>query len=656
MVPLQLLIGKMVNKTYADLQTLTETLSSRGEVEKKRQILKYVTFNIMAFLANQNQFFYDATRFLNKIHVELPRARIRNFDIPTAVDVLTTGSYQRMPSKFKDMVPPSPLSDEEVLETFRKMNDVIRMRMLTTEILPSPMQHYRIESGRITFTIENEFQVSLTLMGPPSEQRWWIVSLDIQVKSTVGSGAADVDISLNEIQRQYLRVNAQKQLVPPQPQGEQTKSPLFFPLVNLHDYLHLFCLNMQLEIIYMQSTMVSKTRWLEQLKVQMDPTRNKLVLVYWKGGSPTAHWAHPQINMAISVRDDMRGLVQRAGLGASAMLSAVDDDDKPAVVSALQYPKNELEVLWGGFNDLHADKELLKPSDLNIERVLWHVTRHHSTCIIKRFRSLLKEQGRFLNDNGLHLIDDDVHHDDQDIPSIAIRYRHRRYITITMDVRTGRVKVRELGYKLGEGDAKLKELEERLNSDPENIARHLLWLRSEVVIREIVSLAKQLSLQPFSPSQMSLRPDDFIKLFGDLPTTHTSSESATTASRRPALYPSHCVFLQFVQFEDWYLVIAIVRNEVYSWLCCINKTYDQNGLFQVIVEMMHVEYDEMWKEHFLPKLDEDMDRDTSNKRRRSSVEQDMQSPSQHMTRKRRRTEASLKDTSQQESTTEIIDK
>lgn len=47
-----------------------------------------------------------------------------------------------------------------------------------------------LESGRITFTIKDEFEVSLTLMGPPSEQRWWIVSLDIQVKSTVGSGAA----------------------------------------------------------------------------------------------------------------------------------------------------------------------------------------------------------------------------------------------------------------------------------------------------------------------------------------------------------------------------------------------------------------------------------------------------------------------------------
>lgn len=94
----------------------------------------------------------------------------------------------------------------------------------------------------------------------------------------------------------------------------------------------------------------------------------------------------------------------------------------------------------------------------------------------------------------------------------------------------------------------------------------------------------------------------------------------------------------------------------YRHLC--SKTYDQNGLFQVIVDMMHVEYEEMWKEHFLPKLDEDTDRDTSSKRRRSSVEQeqDTQSTLQHVTRKRRRTEASLEDTSQQESTTEIIDK
>ena len=55
----------------------------------------------MAFLANQNQIFRDSTHFLHKIHAELPKARIRNFDILSAVDVLTTGSYQRMPTKFQ---------------------------------------------------------------------------------------------------------------------------------------------------------------------------------------------------------------------------------------------------------------------------------------------------------------------------------------------------------------------------------------------------------------------------------------------------------------------------------------------------------------------------------------------------------------------------
>lgn len=55
----------------------------------------------MAFLANQNKMFQDTVDYLHKIHIELPAARVRNFDIPTAVDVLTTGTYQRMPTKLK---------------------------------------------------------------------------------------------------------------------------------------------------------------------------------------------------------------------------------------------------------------------------------------------------------------------------------------------------------------------------------------------------------------------------------------------------------------------------------------------------------------------------------------------------------------------------
>lgn len=57
--------------------------------------------NIMAFLSNQNKVFQDTVDYLHKIHTELPAARVRNYDIPTAVDILTSGTYLRMPSKMK---------------------------------------------------------------------------------------------------------------------------------------------------------------------------------------------------------------------------------------------------------------------------------------------------------------------------------------------------------------------------------------------------------------------------------------------------------------------------------------------------------------------------------------------------------------------------
>lgn len=198
----------------------------------------------------------------------------------------------------------------------------------------------------------------------------------------------DVDITLTDIQKQHLRVNAQKQLVPPivleEGMSPSSDNILFFPLVNLYDYLHLCSLNMQLEILFIQSAMLAKTRWINQLKVQMNQDRTKLTLIYWRGGSPASQWARPQpksialkstvleisvsnehdkhltkSNMVVTVRDELKGLIQKAGIGASVALSSLNSSDKPKVLSSLKYPKNTLDVLWDESNDLHTDKILL---------------------------------------------------------------------------------------------------------------------------------------------------------------------------------------------------------------------------------------------------------------------------------------------------------
>lgn len=45
-----------------------------------------------------------------------------------------------------------------------------------------------LADGRIYFRVENEFEVSLTLMGPSHDRRWWIVSLDILANSSTQGG------------------------------------------------------------------------------------------------------------------------------------------------------------------------------------------------------------------------------------------------------------------------------------------------------------------------------------------------------------------------------------------------------------------------------------------------------------------------------------
>lgn len=88
---------------------------------------------------------------------------------------------------------------------------------------------------------------------------------------------------------------------------------------------------------------------------------------------------------------------------------------------------------------------------------------------------------------------------------------------------------------------------------------------------------------------MNLRQEDLTRLFGDIIPKDKPTQK----------YPSHCVFFQFSQFEDWYFVIATVKNEFKSWLCCINQKFDQNGIFQEIVDLTYLDCGQLWRDQFI---------------------------------------------------------
>ncbi|KAG2180765.1 hypothetical protein INT44_003772 [Umbelopsis vinacea] len=763
MVPLKFVITKLVHQSYADLHELAETLPAMSEVDKKRSILYYTTNarkqfvkllvllkwasnaqniqtcqNIMAFLSNQNKVFQDTVDYLHKIHTELPAARVRNYDIPTAVDILTSGTYLRMPSKMKDIIPPKPLTDEEVLKTWNELNDVIRLRMLTSEVLPSPMQNYRIADGRIFFRVENEFEVALTLMGPSHDRRWWIVSLDILANSSTQGGFNDIDISLNDAQAQRLKAVAQHHLAPAATGNQSQQSSalqdgtateaadtnsqsknLQFPLVRLYDYLHMFCLNLQLEILYLQATSLQRSRWADQLSVEMNPTRTTLWLTYWHHGfqsasvtGTTQQWGPRNSDrgncIEISIVDDegvnensqtgyssttiqheLRLLALSAGIGASLDLSNLTDEEAFKVVNALKYPKAHLAVQWQRSGKLFSnlselDDYKIEASNINVEHLLMHVVKANARMIIRMFHVALLSQRRIArehggsklikdgsdadgeqSDDGIHVLgldnddSDEESKNDSHVAALLVQYRHQRYVNIAVDIRSGQLTASEVGSGSDESDDKMRRLEERLNQDPISVDDHISWLSSETVISEIVSLAKQLNLQAFSPSAMSLKRDDIIRIFGDacfpsvskleqhelhrkavatelkklgiiegdLPEFQAVLSSGNTEFAQ-GVYPPQCVFLQFTQYQDWYLVVAVVDNKLQFCLCRLSRGAESSSLLHTHVDVLPMNHESLFDSH----LDDEVD----GKPRKNGTAAKVEQKSKRLSSKRRR--------------------
>ena len=115
-------------------------------------------------------------------HTILPQARLPPFSVKPAIDVLTTGSYPDLPRSIKDRyVPPEPISKTEKAETLKRLNQVIKCRLVSSD-LPSRINDFNIDNGILSFTVNGEFAVDLTLCGEGKDIPWSLLRLKFLVK------------------------------------------------------------------------------------------------------------------------------------------------------------------------------------------------------------------------------------------------------------------------------------------------------------------------------------------------------------------------------------------------------------------------------------------------------------------------------------------
>ncbi len=217
--------------------------------------------------------FIETADVLSRIAREtLVHARLPNFHIPAAVEVLTSGSYNRLPTCIRDrIVPPDPITAIEKKSTLNRLNQVIQHRLVSID-LPIQMRDLKVEAGRVTFHVENEFEVSLTVLGDSPTIPWKIIDITILVEDQeIGEGMPLV----HSLQSGYLQQLGQARI-------DNSSNPL----KELYDMLHTFAQSLQLEVLYTQVLKLCRERLGDYLVIEEYVVGKSIILGYWRSVQP----------------------------------------------------------------------------------------------------------------------------------------------------------------------------------------------------------------------------------------------------------------------------------------------------------------------------------------------------------------------------------
>ncbi|XP_069492639.1 mediator of RNA polymerase II transcription subunit 14 isoform X2 [Ambystoma mexicanum] len=287
------LIDFLLQRTYQEITVLSDLLPRKTDMERKIEIVQFASRTrqlfvrllalvkwannagkvekcamISSFLDQQAILFVDtADRLASLARDALVHARLPSFAIPYAIDVLTTGSYPRLPTCIRDkIIPPDPITKNEKITTLHQLNQILRHRLVTTD-LPPQLANLTVANGRVKFRVEGEFEATLTVMGDDPEIPWRLLKLEILVEDKeTGDGRALV----HSMQISFIHQLVQSRLFADEK-----------PLQDMYSCLHSFCLSLQLEVLHSQTQMLIRERWGDLVQVDRYLAGKCLSLCVW---------------------------------------------------------------------------------------------------------------------------------------------------------------------------------------------------------------------------------------------------------------------------------------------------------------------------------------------------------------------------------------
>ncbi|KAL6714640.1 mediator complex subunit [Lecanora helva] len=189
-----------------------------------------------------------------------------NPDIKTALEVLSTGRHTGLSDL--GYLPPQTLSSRQLLNTLRKINTLLSIRLNLHEAIPPAFRDFSVGSGRATFHVREEFEVDLSIAEEdPSSQLFFI---DFRFQFSPMSAGLPAGRLRDQIEGKANEILKRE------------------GLEGLYDFLHNFTLTHKLSVLRNQAYEMAKGYWCEHLKIEA--VHRSVVVQYWLNRPGGKNW------------------------------------------------------------------------------------------------------------------------------------------------------------------------------------------------------------------------------------------------------------------------------------------------------------------------------------------------------------------------------
>ncbi|KAL9273548.1 Mediator of RNA polymerase II transcription subunit 14-like protein, partial [Drosera capensis] len=272
------LVSRAAEESFLALKELVEKSRSSdlSDSEKKTSLLKFIyktqqrllRLDVLAkwcqqvplihycqqlasTLSNHDTCFTQAADSLFFMHEGLQQARAPIYDVPSAIEILLTGTYQRLPKCLEDVGTQSSLNKNQQKSALKKLDSLVNSTLLGVS-LPKVFSEVKISDGTALLCVHREFKVLVTLGYRGHLSSWRILHLELLVGERSGA------VKLEELRRHVLGDDLERRMAAAKD-----------PFMTLYSVLHELCVAIVMDTVIRQVHALRMGRWKDAIKFEL---------------------------------------------------------------------------------------------------------------------------------------------------------------------------------------------------------------------------------------------------------------------------------------------------------------------------------------------------------------------------------------------------